>query len=105
MTLPHHPSSRRFIALLVLAFGAGGDAESVVKSIIALAREPDMCIYVEGVAALVDEAGVDQVQGYLFGRPCPADEIAFDRSAELDALVRGASRTTGADEIEAARVA
>ena len=61
--------------------GSGRDAEMVVKTIIALGRELHMRVTVEGVetaqqAAFLDEAHGDQVQGYFFGKPVPATEIA-----------------------------
>ena len=48
--------------------------ETVVKTIIALGRELDMRVTVEGVetaeqAAFLDELHADQVQGFFFGRP------------------------------------
>jgi diguanylate cyclase (GGDEF)-like protein len=59
---------------------SGRDAETVVKAIIALGRELDMRVTVEGVqtakqVAFLDGANADQVQGYFFGRPMPASEI------------------------------
>jgi diguanylate cyclase (GGDEF)-like protein len=59
---------------------AGRDAETVVKTIIALGRELDMRVTVEGVetakqAAFLDGADADQVQGFFFGRPISASEI------------------------------
>jgi EAL domain-containing protein (putative c-di-GMP-specific phosphodiesterase class I) len=59
---------------------AGRDAETVVKTIIALGRELDMRVTVEGVetakqAAFLDGADADQVQGFFFGRPVSAAEI------------------------------
>ena len=58
----------------------GRDAETVVKTIIALRRELDMRVTVEGVetakqAAFLDGADADQVQGFFFGRPVSASEI------------------------------
>ena len=64
------------------AFGsADRDAETVMKTIIALGRELHMRVIVEGVetssqAAIVDKAEGDQVQGFYFGPPVPASEIA-----------------------------
>jgi len=60
---------------------SGRDAETVVKTIIALGRELDMRVTVEGVetatqAAFIGDSEGDQVQGYFFGRPVPASEIA-----------------------------
>jgi diguanylate cyclase (GGDEF)-like protein len=61
--------------------GSGRDAETVVKTIIALGRELHMRVTVEGVetpkqAAFLDKADGDQAQGFFFGRPIPASEIA-----------------------------
>ena len=58
----------------------GRDAETVVKTIIALGRELDMRVTVEGVetakqAAFLNGADADQVQGFFFGRPVSASEI------------------------------
>jgi diguanylate cyclase (GGDEF)-like protein len=59
---------------------SGHDAETVVKTIIALGRQLNMRVTVEGVetaeqAAFLDGADADQVQGYFFGRPVPASDI------------------------------
>ncbi len=59
---------------------SGRDAETVVKTIIALGRELKMRVTVEGVETarqveFLDGADADQVQGYFFGRPVPASEI------------------------------
>jgi diguanylate cyclase (GGDEF)-like protein len=61
--------------------GSDRDAETVVKTIIALGRELHMRVTVEGVetakqAAFLDRAVGDQAQGFFFGRPIPASEIA-----------------------------
>jgi hypothetical protein len=61
--------------------GSGRDAETVVKTIIALGRELHMRVTVEGVetakqAAFLDKADGDQAQGFFFGRPLPASEVA-----------------------------
>jgi diguanylate cyclase (GGDEF)-like protein len=60
---------------------SGNDAATVVKTIIALGRELHMRVTVEGVetakqAAFLAKADADQVQGYFFGRPLPAYELA-----------------------------
>jgi predicted signal transduction protein with EAL and GGDEF domain len=57
------------------------DAETVVKTIIGLGRELNMRVTVEGVetakqAAFLERADGDQAQGYYFGRPVPASEVA-----------------------------
>jgi diguanylate cyclase (GGDEF)-like protein len=60
--------------------GCSRNAETVVKTIIALGRELHMRVTVEGVetanqAAFLDMAEGDQVQGFFFGRPMPASEL------------------------------
>jgi len=57
------------------------DARTVVKTIIALGRELNMRVTVEGVenatqAAFLDTILGDQVQGYFFGSPIPASEVS-----------------------------
>jgi diguanylate cyclase (GGDEF)-like protein len=59
------------------------DSETVVRTIIALGRELKMRVTVEGVetarqAAFLDAANGDQVQGFYFGRPVPAAEVAAE---------------------------
>jgi diguanylate cyclase (GGDEF)-like protein len=66
----------------------GRDAATVVKSIIALGRELHMRVTVEGVetarqAAFLEQVNGDQVQGFFFGRPAPAAEIAATILAEF----------------------
>jgi predicted signal transduction protein with EAL and GGDEF domain len=62
---------------------SGRDAETVVKTIIALGRELDMRVTVEGVettqqAAFLDGVDADQVQGFFFGRPMSGSEISVE---------------------------
>jgi diguanylate cyclase (GGDEF)-like protein len=61
--------------------GSSRDAETVVKTIIALGRELNMRVTVEGVetakqADFLDKVDGDQAQGFYFGRPMPGSEIA-----------------------------
>ena len=61
--------------------GSSRDAKIVVKTIIALGRELNMRVTVEGVEtatqlAFLDKADGDQVQGFFFGRPVPASEVS-----------------------------
>jgi EAL domain-containing protein (putative c-di-GMP-specific phosphodiesterase class I) len=60
--------------------GSNRDANAVVKTIIALGRELNMRVTVEGVetaaqAAFLDKIDGDQGQGYFFGRPVPSSEV------------------------------
>ena len=68
--------------------GSGRDAKTVVKTIIALGRELNMRVTVEGVetakqAAFLDSADGDQAQGFYFGRPVPASEISANILADF----------------------
>jgi EAL domain-containing protein (putative c-di-GMP-specific phosphodiesterase class I) len=68
--------------------GSSRDAKTVVKTIIALGRELNMRVTVEGVetatqAAFLDKADGDQAQGYFFGRPVPASEVSANILADF----------------------
>ncbi|MDO9412034.1 MAG: EAL domain-containing protein [Pseudolabrys sp.] len=61
--------------------GFGSNAETVIKTILALGRELRMRVTVEGIenasqADFLKDAEGDQAQGYFFGPPMPASEIA-----------------------------
>jgi diguanylate cyclase (GGDEF)-like protein len=67
---------------------SGRNAESVIKTIVALGRELKMRVTVEGVetakqVAFLKEIPGDQAQGFLFGRPVPASQITTDFLARL----------------------
>ena len=67
---------------------SGRDAETVVKTIIALGREMKMRVTVEGVeaASQIDflyDAQADAVQGFYFGAPLPAERL---KSEVIDRL-------------------
>jgi EAL domain-containing protein (putative c-di-GMP-specific phosphodiesterase class I) len=73
---------------------SGGLGETVVKSIIALARELHMQVTVEGVETLsqvefLSETAADQVQGFYFGRPTPASEIGANILADFRKVQTG----------------
>ena len=58
----------------------GDDRSYIVASVLTLARGLDIAVTAEGVETkqqfeLLRGAGVHQVQGYLFGKPMPADEF------------------------------
>ena len=62
---------------------SGRDVETVVKTIIALGREMNMRVTVEGVETsdqvdFLYDANADQVQGFYFGRPMPASQLKGD---------------------------
>ena len=65
-----------------------GHVEAVVKTIIALGREMNMRVTVEGVETTAQfdflfSAHADQVQGFYFGRPAPAAEVAINILGDL----------------------
>ena len=58
------------------------DCAAVVASVLSLARGLDIAVTAEGVETkeqfeLLRASGVDQVQGYLFGRPSPVADLNF----------------------------
>ncbi len=60
---------------------SGQNAETIVKTIVALGRELNMRVTVEGVetpeqASFLNEIKGDQAQGFFFGRPVPNSEVA-----------------------------
>ena len=62
---------------------SGRDVETVVKTIIALGREMNMRVTVEGVETsdqvdFLYDADADQVQGFYFGHPMPASQLKGD---------------------------
>jgi diguanylate cyclase (GGDEF)-like protein/PAS domain S-box-containing protein len=67
---------------------SGRDVRTVVKSIIALGRELNMRVTVEGVetaaqATFLDQVEGDLAQGFFFGRPVPASEVGATLLAEF----------------------
>jgi diguanylate cyclase (GGDEF)-like protein len=68
--------------------GTDRNAETVVKTIIALGRELKMRVTVEGVetakqAAFLDETEGNQAQGFFFGRPIPGSEVGASILADF----------------------
>jgi diguanylate cyclase (GGDEF)-like protein len=69
----------------------GHHAETVVKTIIALGRQLQMRVTVEGVetstqASFLDDVDGDQAQGFFFGRPMPASEVGASILADFRKL-------------------
>jgi EAL domain-containing protein (putative c-di-GMP-specific phosphodiesterase class I) len=67
---------------------SGHHVKTVVKTIIALGREMNMRVTVEGVETpeqvdFLYDAAADQVQGFYFGRPVSAAELGVNIIKEL----------------------
>ncbi len=61
-------------------FSGNEKARTILKNIITMAKELNMCTLTEGVETeeayqFLRENGCAQIQGYLFGRPMPAKEL------------------------------
>jgi len=74
--------------------------ETVVRTIIALGREMNMRVTVEGVetpaqVAFLCDADADQVQGFYFGRPVPASEVGMNIMNEVRKLIATAQNGDG----------
>ncbi len=65
----------------IVGIGADTGDESIIRAIIALARSLALTTVAEGVdgarqIAFLQAHGCDEIQGYFFGKPVPADEFA-----------------------------
>jgi EAL domain-containing protein (putative c-di-GMP-specific phosphodiesterase class I) len=79
--------------------GSARDAETVVRTIITLGRELHMHVTIEGVetakqAAFLDSANGEQAQGFYFGRPVPASELAANILADFQKALSTPSAIT-----------
>jgi EAL domain-containing protein (putative c-di-GMP-specific phosphodiesterase class I) len=71
------------------------DCIKIVRSIAALGASLGMTTTAEGVETIdqfhqLQDAGCDQVQGYYFGRPVPADQLRFTLSPPEAPTIRAA---------------
>ncbi len=88
---------RRFVAKL----GRSAEALAIVRAVVDLARGLGMATTAEGVEtreqlALLRQAGCDEVQGFLTGRPAPLAELALlPEPAGVVRLVAGGGRRRG----------
>lgn len=74
--------------------------QAVVGMILALARRLDIMVLAEGVetsaeAAMLGELGCTEAQGYLFGRPEPADRLLSQRPAQAAQTGKSAAAVVG----------
>lgn len=66
---------------------------SIIRTIISLARSLHMMTTVEGVETVeqldkLRDEGCTEVQGYIFGRPRPADELSLVIETPISAQIR-----------------
>jgi predicted signal transduction protein with EAL and GGDEF domain len=71
------------------------DCAAIVSSIVALAAALDIPAVAEGVETreqlkILRNSGLRFAQGYLFGHPCPASELDFDRRYAVEAIEHAA---------------
>ena len=88
---------RSFVSELGISSNAQGRA--LVRSIINIGHDLDLDVIAEGIenASQLDalrSAGCDFGQGYLFGRPSPAEEILGLVCPDTDSLVAGSTTST-----------
>ena len=68
----------------------------ILETIVAMAHQMKMKVTAEGVetddqVALMRRLGCDQLQGFYFGRPMPADEVAAEILKRVNRPLRGAA--------------
>ncbi|TNC07824.1 EAL domain-containing protein [Methylobacterium terricola] len=71
---------RSFVASLGKGAGEEGASDEIVRATVGLGKALGMIVLAEGVeteaqAALLRAVGCDELQGYLFGRPCPLGDL------------------------------
>ena len=70
-----------------------------------MSHELGLAVTAEGVETtaqleILAHLGVEHVQGFLFGRPMPADDVAATRSSSTLAALAGAGATPGAAPLQ-----
>jgi diguanylate cyclase (GGDEF)-like protein len=85
---------------LVQSLGDGHKAVEMLQATVALARSLDVPVTAEGVetdqqAVNLRLAGCDQLQGYLFGRPCSPADIDALRLRPMDLRAKAAAIAFG----------
>ncbi|WP_246085183.1 bifunctional diguanylate cyclase/phosphodiesterase [Rhizobium glycinendophyticum] len=90
---------------LVQSLGQGHKAIEMLQATVALARSLDVPVTAEGVetdqqAVNLRLAGCDQLQGYLFGRPCSAADIDALRLRPMELRAKAAAIAFGHPPLE-----
>ncbi|KQW29400.1 diguanylate cyclase [Rhizobium sp. Root274] len=90
---------------LVQSLGEGHKAVEMLQATVALARSLDVPVTAEGVetdqqAVNLRLAGCDQLQGYLFGRPCSPADIDALRLRPMDLRAKAAAIAFGHPPLE-----
>jgi diguanylate cyclase (GGDEF)-like protein len=85
--------------------GTTRDAETVVKTIITLGRELHMHVTIEGVetakqAAFLESANGEQAQGFYFGRPMPASNLAASILADFQKTLPAAASAAAHERLQ-----
>jgi diguanylate cyclase (GGDEF)-like protein len=92
--------------MLALEAEERGNAETIVKTIIALGRALNVTVTVEGVetasqVAFVTAARCDQIQGFYFGKPMPGIELAAQIASDMMKEFPSQSRPGGGGRVQA----
>ena len=77
--------------------GTNAEAQAITKAIIAMGHELNLKVVAEGVESAVQERflathGCDELQGYRFGRPVLAEEVAPLFTSANERLGRASTR-------------
>ena len=96
----------------VSALPDSGEDRAIAQAVIVMARSLSMTTVAEGVEtaaqlAALDEMGCDEVQGYLIGRPLPAETVApwLAERLQRENLRRRALATGGETELSRIEIA
>lgn len=71
----------------IIKLSPGSDSNQMIRSMVDLAHSLNMCVIAEGIEEVaqlesVKELGVDEIQGFLLGRPTPNPSLLLNRSTE-----------------------
>ena len=90
------------VVIFVIDLGRSSASDAVVRSVIALARDLGKRVVAEGVETALQQQrlialGCDEVQGYRYAKPLPAEDFAQGAAVGFGALLQAqAVAATGA---------